>query len=104
LRWNADTNRHGDAYSDTYAYTRDTDPNTGDADTDAGAERHADTKAAAHAVSSSDTVRGRVKRLQQLVNQELARQLASSLLLGGLPEGSIVWPRSCLLSMSRAAL
>jgi hypothetical protein len=93
--------RNANAYSDPHAFTyrnsdTDSDPN-GDnhttsnsyayADSDAVADPHpasADAKAATNAVSSTDAVSGWIRKLKELKSyRELARQLASSLLCGG---------------------
>jgi hypothetical protein len=80
---NSNSNSNGDGYGDnhttsiSYAY----------ADSDAVADPHpasADAKAATNAVSSTDAVSGWIRKLKELKSyRELARQLASSLLCGG---------------------
>ena len=70
--------------TDTYGY-RDGDSTSGVADANTiGNPASADAEAAAHAVPTADAVSEWVRTLRELEsNQELARRLASSLLLGG---------------------
>jgi hypothetical protein len=101
-----DTNTHADnSDTNTDANNSDSDANSdaGDTDTYPNGDNHtttafadtdtkrdsaaADTKATANAVPSAYAVSDRVEELQELKsNQELARQLASSLLLQGVAQ------------------
>jgi hypothetical protein len=89
----SDSDSDGNSYSDRncYGYTNgysDCDCNSygfAERDTDAhGNPTSADAKAATNAVSSTDAVSGWIRKLKELKSyRELARQLASSLLCGG---------------------
>jgi hypothetical protein len=78
------SNAHSNSYSDANSYSNGHGHGNNHTYSDTNADSaSADTKAKAHAVSSADTVSEWVKKLTELEsNQELARQLASSLLLG----------------------